>query len=135
MPRRSGARGQKTDGPGGGRRRRTHQRPRRAEGRQLVLARQPITAATTTTPATASSQSPAFTRCTRVPRWLYYRAQKERRLQAMAAAVAAYEAELGVIDDDELIAQARADRETAIVVRRRRKGPRGRAWAGAWPRR
>ena len=51
------------------------------------------------------------------------RADKERRLQAMAAAVAAYEAEFGVMGDDELIAQARADREAAVVVRGRRKRP------------
>ena len=44
-------------------------------------------------------------------------AANERRLQAMADAVAAYEAEFGVISDDELIAQARADQSSAIVVR------------------
>jgi hypothetical protein len=38
------------------------------------------------------------------------RAEKERRLQALADAVAAYEAEFGVITDAEMAAQARADR-------------------------
>ena len=50
---------------------------------------------------------------------LLERAAKERRLQAMADAVAAYEAELGAITTEELRAQARADRESAIVVRGR----------------
>ena len=35
----------------------------------------------------------------------------------MAAAVADYEAEFGAITDDEIAAQRRADRESAIVVR------------------
>jgi hypothetical protein len=51
------------------------------------------------------------------------RAAKERRLQAMADAVAAYEAEFGVIADGEMTAQARRDRASAIVVRGRRKRP------------
>jgi hypothetical protein len=45
------------------------------------------------------------------------RAAKERRLAAMADAIAAYEAKFGAICAEELSAQARADRETAIVVR------------------
>lgn len=45
------------------------------------------------------------------------RATKERSLQAMAAAVAAYEAEFGAISEEELVAQARTDRRAAIVVR------------------
>jgi hypothetical protein len=45
------------------------------------------------------------------------RAAKERSLQAMAEAVAAFEAEFGAISEEELVAQARADRRTAIVVR------------------
>lgn len=53
---------------------------------------------------------------------------KERRLAAMADAVAAYEEEFGTITDAELAAQARADRERAIVVRGKssaaRKNPR-----------
>jgi hypothetical protein len=47
------------------------------------------------------------------------RAAKERRLAAMGDAVAAYEAEAGSISAEELSAQARADRESAIVVRGR----------------
>ncbi|MBL0197140.1 MAG: hypothetical protein IPQ09_23505 [Myxococcales bacterium] len=45
------------------------------------------------------------------------RAAKERRLQAMADAIAAYEAVHGEISPRELVAQARADRQAAIVVR------------------
>jgi hypothetical protein len=49
----------------------------------------------------------------------------ERRLQAMAAAVAAYEERFGTITAEELAAQARADREHALVVRGRpRSGTR-----------
>jgi hypothetical protein len=51
------------------------------------------------------------------------RADKERRLQAMADAVAAYEAAFGAISADELTAQARADRRSALVVRGRHKPP------------
>lgn len=43
---------------------------------------------------------------------------KERRLAAMRDATAHYEAEFGVISERELSAQARADRDEAIVVRR-----------------
>jgi hypothetical protein len=50
------------------------------------------------------------------------RAAKERRLRAMAEAVAAYEAEFGAISAEELTAQARVDRQAAVVVRGRR-GP------------
>ncbi len=45
------------------------------------------------------------------------RVAKERRLAAMADAVAAYEGDFGAISAEELSAQARADREAAIVVR------------------
>ena len=41
----------------------------------------------------------------------------ERRLAALAEAVAAYEARFGAISGQELADQARADRESAIVVR------------------
>jgi hypothetical protein len=54
------------------------------------------------------------------------RAAKERKLEAMATAVALYEREFGIISDAELIAQDRADRRAAVVVRSnprsRRKG-------------
>jgi hypothetical protein len=42
---------------------------------------------------------------------------RERRLVALAQAVAAYEERFGVIDAQELADQARADREAAIVLR------------------
>ncbi|HXQ21966.1 MAG TPA: hypothetical protein VN812_09860 [Candidatus Acidoferrales bacterium] len=56
------------------------------------------------------------------------RAAKELGLAAMADAVVAYEKTFGTISTEELSAQARADRESAIVVRgkRRAAGP-GRA--------
>jgi len=55
------------------------------------------------------------------------RAAKERRLAAMADAIAAYEAKFGVISAAELSAQARADRESARVVRGKpRASTRGR---------
>ena len=47
------------------------------------------------------------------------RVAKERRLRAMAEAVALYEAEFGAISDAELLAQERADQRAAL-------GPRGR---------
>ena len=47
-------------------------------------------------------------------------AAKERRLRALADAVAAYEREFGVIGPEELAAQERADRAAARVVRGRR---------------
>jgi hypothetical protein len=51
---------------------------------------------------------------------------KERRLRAMAEAVAAYEAEFGAISESEIAAQQRADRRSAVVVRgARRKSRRG----------
>jgi len=45
------------------------------------------------------------------------RAAKERRLAAMADAIAVYEAKFGAISAEELSAQAHADRESAIVIR------------------
>ena len=55
------------------------------------------------------------------------RAAKERRLAAMADAIAAYEAKFGALSAEELSAQARADRESAIVVRgKARASARGR---------
>lgn len=52
------------------------------------------------------------------------RAAKERRLQAMAESIAAYEAEFGVISAEELAAQRRADERAAIVVRGPRRQPK-----------
>ena len=45
------------------------------------------------------------------------RASKERRLAAMADAIAAYEARFGEISGEELLAQERADRRAAVGVR------------------
>jgi len=45
------------------------------------------------------------------------RAAKERRLQALGEAIAAYESEFGEITAAELAAQERADRQSARVVR------------------
>jgi Arc/MetJ-type ribon-helix-helix transcriptional regulator len=49
---------------------------------------------------------------------------KDRRLSALAEAVHAYEAEHGVIGDDEIAAQVRADRDAAAATRtaRRKRG-------------
>ncbi len=49
------------------------------------------------------------------------RAAKERRLRALANAVAAYEHEFGEITEAELTAQERADRRNAVAVRPRRR--------------
>jgi hypothetical protein len=58
-------------------------------------------------------------------------AMKERRLKAMAEAVALYERDFGVMSEAELVAQERSDRRNAIVVRGRsttnKRGKRGRA--------
>jgi Arc/MetJ-type ribon-helix-helix transcriptional regulator len=49
------------------------------------------------------------------------KAARDRRLAALAEAVAAHEAEHGVIGDDEIVAQARADRDAAAASRARRR--------------
>lgn len=51
----------------------------------------------------------------------------DRRLVALAEAVAAYEAEHGVISADEMADQAVADRDAAATVRARVKRSRGAA--------
>jgi hypothetical protein len=50
------------------------------------------------------------------------RVAKERRLVALAQAVAAYEQRFGAIDARELADQTRADREAAVVLRGNRAG-------------
>jgi hypothetical protein len=50
------------------------------------------------------------------------RVARERRLAALAQAVAAYEERFGVITAQELADQARADREAAVVLRGNRAG-------------
>lgn len=52
---------------------------------------------------------------------------KDRRLAALAAAVAAYEAEHGSIRPDEIVEQARADRDAAAATRAGTKRRRGAA--------
>ena len=52
---------------------------------------------------------------------LIERIEKERRLAAMAEAVAAYEMRFGVISAEEIAEQEHADREAALVVRGSRK--------------
>jgi hypothetical protein len=49
------------------------------------------------------------------------RAVKERRLRALAEAVAAFEEEFGELTAAELTAQERADRKNAYVVRSRKR--------------
>jgi hypothetical protein len=60
------------------------------------------------------------------------RVARERRLAALAQAVTAYEERFGAISEQELADQARADRESAIVLRgsraaRSKSKPRRRA--------
>jgi Arc/MetJ-type ribon-helix-helix transcriptional regulator len=50
---------------------------------------------------------------------LLERETRDQRLRRMAEAIAAYEREHGVITDDELLAQERADQKAALVVRGR----------------
>jgi hypothetical protein len=52
------------------------------------------------------------------------RAERDRRLDAMAEAITAYEAEFGEITEAETAVQHRADRAAAIVVRGRSGQPR-----------
>ena len=49
------------------------------------------------------------------------KAAKDRRLIALAESVGAYEAEHGSISDEEIAAQARADRDAAATARTRRR--------------
>lgn len=49
------------------------------------------------------------------------REARDRRLRAMAEAIAAYEREHGVITDAELLAQERADQRAALVIRGHRQ--------------
>ena len=50
------------------------------------------------------------------------RVAKERRLVALGQALAAYEERFGVISAQELADQARADRESSVVLRGNRAG-------------
>ena len=55
------------------------------------------------------------------------KAAKDRRLAALAAAIADYEAEFGVFTDEELEEQARADKKAVAESRARIKRLRDRA--------
>jgi Arc/MetJ-type ribon-helix-helix transcriptional regulator len=83
----------------------------------------------------AANEAVAAGRAVSLSAWvnlaLEERATKERRLQAMADAVAAYEAEFGAISREELFAQERADRRSAVVVRGRPSRKKSRRGASA----
>jgi glycerol dehydrogenase-like iron-containing ADH family enzyme len=55
------------------------------------------------------------------------KAERDRKLQALGAAIADYEAEFGQITAEEMETQRRADREHAVVVRGRGSSATGRA--------
>src|SRR3954452_22729017 len=69
----------------------------------------------------AGNQAVAAGRADSLSGWvnsaLAEREAKERRLLAMAEAVAEYEARFGTITPDEIAAQMRADQRAAVVVR------------------
>jgi hypothetical protein len=73
----------------------------------------------------AANQAVAAGRAESLSGWvnlaLAERQAKERRLLAMAEAVAGYEARFGPISPEEIAAQQRTDQRAAVVVR----GPRG----------
>jgi glycerol dehydrogenase-like iron-containing ADH family enzyme len=55
------------------------------------------------------------------------KADRDRKLQSLSAAIADYEAEFGNITAEEIVAQRRVDREAAVVVRGRGGSGTGRA--------
>lgn len=73
----------------------------------------------------AANQAVAEGRVASLSGWvnlaLAERATKERRLRALAEAVAAYEHEFGEITAAERAVQERADRRNAVAVRPRRR--------------
>ena len=73
----------------------------------------------------AANQAVAERRVSSLSGWvnlaLAERAAKERRLRALAEAVATYEHEFGKITPAELAVQERADRRDSIAVRPRRR--------------
>ena len=81
--------------------------------------------------AAAAAEAVADGRAESVSAWvgnaMRERVAKERRLGALADAVARYEAEHGEITEDELAEQARADRDAAAAVRAGRRRSRGAA--------
>jgi len=62
---------------------------------------------------------------------LWEKVDRDRKLAHLGAAIADYEAEFGEITAEELVAQGRADREDAVVVRGRRPGAAAGAGRGA----
>lgn len=74
----------------------------------------------------AGQRAVAAGRATSLSAWvngaLTEQVARERRLSALAEAVAAYEAEFGEISEKEMREQARADRAGAEVVRGKTKG-------------
>lgn len=85
----------------------------------------------------AGNQAVAAGRAGSLSEWvnqaLAAREAHDRRLQAMANAIAGYERDFGKITPEEIAAQARADRQAAIVVRgqsRQRSGGRTRRSPG-----
>jgi hypothetical protein len=102
-----------------------------------MAAKERITVTVDATLVAAGNQAVAAGRAESLSGWvnqaLAEREAKERRLQAMAEAVAEYEARFGTITPEEIAAQARADQRAAVVVRgpKRAKGraarKRGRA--------
>jgi hypothetical protein len=79
---------------------------------------------------TAAQDAVSTGRAASVSAWvsqaLVEHAAKERRLSALAEAIATYEQEFGEITEAELMAQARADRASAVVVRGSSRGARSR---------
>ena len=69
----------------------------------------------------AAHQAVSTGRAESVSAWvslaLAERTAKERRLSALADAVASYEADFGEISEQEMAEQARVDRTSAVVVR------------------
>jgi hypothetical protein len=61
---------------------------------------------------------------------LVERAIRDRRLQSLSDAIAAYEADRGDITADEMVAQARRDREDAVVVRGSKRTSKARGGRG-----
>jgi Arc/MetJ-type ribon-helix-helix transcriptional regulator len=72
----------------------------------------------------AGNQAVAAGRANSLSGWvnaaLADRATRDRRLEALAAAIADYEAEFGEITHEEIASLQRSDRENALVVRGRR---------------
>lgn len=69
----------------------------------------------------AANEAVAAGRASSLSGWvnaaLAERARQDRKLLALSAVVADYEAEFGTISEEEIAAQQRADRGSAIVVR------------------